>query len=399
MADRPWLSIIGVGEDGPNGLCTASRLALSQAEIIMGPPRHLSLVTDNGAERIPWPVPFADGIARLETMKGRAVAVLTSGDPFWFGAGAVLARQLEPGEWRAYPGRSTFSLAAARMGWAIETTACLGLHAAPLTRLRPHLATGRRLIVLLRDGSALASLAQYLTAEGFGASAVTAMESLAGPSERLTEARADGLPDRDFAHPICAAIQIAGDGAALPLASGRADDWFDHDGQITKRPVRALTLSALAPRPYQRLWDIGGGSGSIAIEWLLSDPSLQATAIEARPDRAGRITANAARLGVDRLRVVTGRAPDALTDLPPPEAVFVGGGMTTELLDWLTTNLPAGTRLVANAVTLETEALLTGAHTSLGGDLMRIELSQAAPIGPRNGWKAAWPIVQWSLTL
>lgn len=361
----------------------------------MGPPRHLALIDPGAAELVPWPVPFADGIDVLMGFRGRPVVVLASGDPFWFGAGAVLARSLPRGDWHALPGRSSFSLAAARMGWPLERTGCFGLHAAPLSRLRPALASGQRLVVLLRDGAAVAALAGYLAEAGFGVSQLTVMEALGGPRERLTSCRADALPDRAFAHPVCVALEVAGDGLALPLTPGRPDDWFETDGQITRAPVRALTLAALAPRPGETLWDIGGGSGAVGIEWLLSDPSLAATAIEPRADRAARIARNAARLGVDRLRVIEGKAPEALDGLAPPDAVFVGGGLTPGLLDLLAT-LPNGTRLVANAVTLETEALLTAAQARLGGSLLRIELSTIAPIGPKRGWKAGWPITQWS---
>ncbi|WP_020042787.1 precorrin-6y C5,15-methyltransferase (decarboxylating) subunit CbiE [Salipiger mucosus] len=397
MSEAPWLTIVGLGEDGPEGLPAASLAALEAAEIVMGPPRHLALLPGSGAERIAWPVPFAEGIARLIALRGRRVAVLASGDPFWFGAGAVLARRLAPGEWRALPGVSSFSLAAARLGWALERTLCFGLHAAPLARLRPHLAPGQRAIVLLRDGAAVRTLADYLCAEGFGASGMTVMEALGGPRERLTMARADALPARAFGHPVCVAVEVEGAGRVLPLVSGREDDWFASDGQMTRRPVRALTLSALAPRPGEHLWDIGGGSGSIAIEWLLSHGSLSATSIEPRPDRAARIAQNAARLGVDRLTVVTGAAPDALADLAPPEAVFVGGGLDAALLDWLARHLPGTTRIVANAVTLETEALLLEARARMGGDLLRIDLAEAAPLGSRTGWTPARPIVQWRL--
>ncbi|MCA0850752.1 precorrin-6y C5,15-methyltransferase (decarboxylating) subunit CbiE [Salipiger thiooxidans] len=395
MAEAPWLTIIGLGEDGPDGLCAASRSALSAAEVVMGPPRHLALIDPGAAELVPWPVPFAAGIDLLMGFRGRPVVVLASGDPFWFGAGAVLARSLPRGDWHALPGRSSFSLAAARMGWPLERTGCFGLHAAPLSRLRPALASGQRLVVLLRDGAAVAALAGYLAEAGFGASQLTVMEALGGPRECLTPCRADALPERAFAHPVCVALEVAGDGVALPLTPGRPDGWFETDGQITRAPVRAMTLAALAPRPGETLWDIGGGSGAVGIEWLLSDPSLAAIAIEPRADRAERIARNAARLGVERLRVIEGKAPEALDGLAPPAAVFVGGGLTPDLLDRLAT-LPAGTRLVANAVTLETEALLTAAQARLGGSLLRIELSTVSPIGPKRGWKAGWPITQWS---
>lgn len=397
MSELPWLTIIGLGEDGPDGLPAASLAALQTAEIVMGPPRHLALLPEISAEQIEWPVPFADGVERLLALRGRAVVVLASGDPFWHGAGTVLTRTLDPDEWYAMPVPSCFSLAASRLGWPVEATICLALHAAPFERLRPHLAEGNRLIVTLRDGGAVAPLADYLRRTGFGSSRMVVLESLAGPGERVTETSADRLPDLRFTHPLCVALEPRG-GRALPCGSGLADDWFAHDGQITKRPVRALTLSALSPRPGEHLWDIGGGSGSIAIEWLLAHPRTQATTVEAIPARAARIRNNAARLGVDRLRVIEGRAPDALDGLDPPDAVFVGGGLSPALIAGLRERA-MGARLVANAVTLESEAVLADAHASLGGNLMRIELAEAAPLGTRRGWKSAYPVVQWSVTL
>lgn len=399
MADAPWLTIVGLGEDGPDGLSTATHQRLEQAEIVMGSRRHLDLLKPLAARLIPWPVPFADGIPVLLDLRGQRVIVLASGDPFWFGAGSVLARHLDPDEWAAYPAPSTFSLAAARLGWPLESTVTLGLHAAPLMRLRPHLVPGARTIVLLRDGDAVAKLAALLSRQGFGASTLHVLESLGGSRERLRSTRADNPAFSDIAHPVCVAIEMTGNGTVVPSCSGLPDALFDHDGQITKRPIRALTLSALAPHPGEHLWDIGGGSGSVATEWLLSHPSVTATSIEPRADRADRIRQNADRLGADRLEIVTGSAPEALTGLPAPDVVFIGGGLSGTLLDWLTSHLQQGTRIVANAVTLESEALLSAAQARLGGELLRIELAKAAPLGAKRGWKAAYPVVQWNAEL
>jgi precorrin-6B C5,15-methyltransferase / cobalt-precorrin-6B C5,C15-methyltransferase len=399
MSDGPWLTIVGIGEDGPDGLPPASRRALDAAEVIMGPPRHLALLPEARADRIDWPVPFAEGLPILRRLNGRRVVVLASGDPFWFGAGTVIARGLDRGEWQALPGPSTFSLVAARLGWPLERTLCLGLHAAPLSRLRPHLAPGQRTIVLLRDGAGVVELADYLMRLGFGDSHLTVLEALGGPEERITRTEVRTLPQVAFAHPVAVAVTAAGTGDVVPRASGIDDGFFETDGQITRRPVRALALSALAPRPGERLWDIGGGSGSVAIEWLLSDPSSEAISIEVRPDRAARIRTNADRLGVDRLQVVEGQAPQALDGLPAPQAVFLGGGMSDTLLADLTTRLTPGTRLVAHAVTLESEALLADWSARFGGDLLRVELSEAAPLGRKRGWKPAWPVVQWRVVL
>ncbi|WP_170329385.1 precorrin-6y C5,15-methyltransferase (decarboxylating) subunit CbiE [Ruegeria arenilitoris] len=399
MHEAPWLTVLGLGEDGLDGLPPASRQVLERAEIIMGPPRHLSLLPKTTAQRVEWPVPFADGLPILTEFRGRPTVVLASGDPFWFGAGSVIARNFEAGEWTALPGQSTFSLAAARLGWPLESTLTFGLHAAPLTRLRPHLAPDLHAILLLRNGAAVAELATYLTETGFADTRLHVMEALGGPRERsrsvsLTEALLGG-----FDHPVCVGLEVAGEGQAFPKASGKPDEIFETDGQITKRPVRALTLSALAPQRGEHLWDIGGGTGSVSIEWLMCDLTLTATTVEPRVDRAERIRRNADALGQDRLNVVHGTAPNSLTDLTPPDVVFIGGGLSTELLEWLHDTLPAGTRLVANAVTLESEALLAQWHDKLGGELLRIELAQAAALGPRRGWKSAYPVVQWSVTL
>ncbi|WP_037310317.1 bifunctional cobalt-precorrin-7 (C(5))-methyltransferase/cobalt-precorrin-6B (C(15))-methyltransferase [Ruegeria halocynthiae] len=399
MSEAPWLTVLGLGEDGLDGLPPASRQVLERAEIIMGPPRHLSLIPDSAAQKVEWPVPFADGLSILNGFRSRPTVVLASGDPFWFGAGSVIARNFEAGEWAALPGQSTFSLAAARLGWPLESTLTFGLHAAPLTRLRPHLSPGLRAILLLRNGAAVAELATYLTETGFADSALHVMEALGGPRERARSVSLTEALLGSFDHPVCVGLEVAGEGRAFPKASGKPDEIFETDGQITKRPVRALTLSALAPRRGEHLWDIGGGTGSISIEWLMCDPTLTATTVEPLADRADRIRRNADTLGQDRLHVVHGTAPDALPGLPTPDAVFIGGGLSADLLNWLHGTLPAGTRLVANAVTLESEALLAQWQGKLGGDLLRIELAHAAPLGPRRGWKSAYPVVQWSVTL
>ncbi|NIJ18095.1 precorrin-6y C5,15-methyltransferase (decarboxylating) subunit CbiE [Sphingobium vermicomposti] len=399
VADSPWLTIIGIGEDGVVGLNPAARAALDQARFITGAPRQLALLPPLNAQCVPWPAPFEDGIAPLLARRGQPTVMLASGDPFWFGAGASITRRLAPGEWTVHPAPSTFSIAAARIGWALQDTACHGLHAVPLARLRHDLAPGRRAIILLRDGDAVRELAAYVTNAGFGASTLHVMEALGGPREHIRQVRADSYALSNVAHPVAVAIAVAGDGDVMPRASGIGDQWFDHDGQITKRPVRALTLSALAPRPGEILWDIGCGSGSIAIEWLLSHPSTQALAFEADDARAARARANAHRLGADRLTVVHGQAPDILQDRTRPDAIFIGGGLSDALIETIVGRPGGPTRLVANAVTLESESLLAQWHARLGGDLLRIELASAAPLGTRRGWRSSYPLVQWSVTL
>ena len=386
---------MGLGEDGPNALTPASHKALAEAEIVMGAARHLSLLPQIDAQQITWPVPFGDGIPQLLKLRGKRVVVLASGDPFWYGAGSVLARHLEPHEWYAISGPATFSLAAAHMGWPLEDTLCLGLHAAPLSRLRPHLANGLRAIILLRNGAAVAELSMYLNNERFGDGTMMVMEALGGPRQRVTPFSETLYPIQD---PVCVALVIKGDGRIASTASGQDDALFANDGQITKRPIRALTLSALAPKFGEHLWDLGAGSGSIAIEWLLSHPSVSASAVEAHPERAIRCAQNALDLGVDRLNVVTGKSIAILADLPRPDVVFVGGGLSAQLLDALWAIMPVGCRFVTNAVTLESEAIVAQAHATKGGDLMRIEIANSRPLGTKRGWSSAYPIVQWSAT-
>lgn len=398
MADDPWLTIVGVGEDGFGGLSPASRQAVQAAEVVIGAERHLQVIGELDAECQTWPVPFSDGIDKLLALRGRRVVILASGDPFWYGAGSLIAARLGAHEWRALPTPSVFSLAAARLGWAIQSTACLGLHAAPLARLRCHIAPDVHAIVLVRDGAAVADLARYLVAEDFGATRMHVMEALGGPRERVRETTPATFDLTDVNHPVALGLEFAGAGVAVPHVSGRPDALFEHDGQITKRPVRALTLSTLAPCAGEHLWDIGAGSGSISIEWLMSHRLCSAEAVEAEPARAVRARANAARLGVDRLRVIEGQVPMALDKLNRlPDAVFIGGGLSDALLNALWDRVGTGCRIVANAVTLESEALVVDWHARVGGDLQRIQLSEVAPIGTRRGWHASYPIVQWSV--
>lgn len=391
MSD-PWLTILGIGEDGLNGLSEASRAALAGAEVIFGGPRHLALV-GAGEKGREWPVPFS--VAPVLAERGRRVVVLASGDPFWFGAGGSLMASLSPGEWVARPVAGTFSLMAARLGLRLEDCACLGLHAAPYERLVPVLARGMTALVLLRDGAAVPALAHWLVGHGWGASRLTVMEALGGPAERIRQAGAEGFDLEGIAAPVAVSIQAQGEG--LSRASGLPDDLFLSDGQMTKRPVRALALSALGPRPGELMWDIGAGSGSISVEWCLAGG--RALAIEQKPERAANIRANAASFGLThRLSVVEGEAPAALSGLEPPQAVFVGGGGDEALLSHLWDRLAPGTRIVAHGVTLETEALFARWHGLHGGELMRVDIARAAPLGRMTGWVPARPVVQWSVT-
>jgi precorrin-6Y C5,15-methyltransferase (decarboxylating) len=390
MAD-PWLTIIGIGEDGLAGLSDASRKALSNAETVFGGERHLALA-DVGSRGRAWPVPFDADI--VLSCRGRPTAVLASGDPFWHGAGAGLAEKLAAGEWIAYSAPSTFSLAAARLGWRLESVVCLGLHAAPVERLVPHLAQGARIICLVRDGKAAGDLAKWLSDHGWGASALWTLAALGGPREAIAEHCAASFAGDLPGNLVAVAFEARG-APGIPRSSGLADDLFVHDGQITKRPVRALALSALAPRPGERLWDIGAGSGSISVEWALCGGA--AVAVEVREDRAANIRNNAASFGLEhRITVIMGKAPEALAALEAPDAVFIGGGLDGAMFDAVWSYVAPGARLVAHAVTLETEALLGELHLRHGGEMMRVEIAHAGPLGRYRSWEAARPVLQWS---
>ncbi len=387
-----WLSLIGIGEDGCAGLGPAARAALDGADLVFGGPRHLDLA-GVGSKGQPWPVPF--DVAPVLAHRGRSVVVLTSGDPFWHGAGGSLAAYLAPGEWVSHPALSVFQLMANRLGWRLEEVICLGLHAAPYPRLLPHLHPGRRILCTLRDGAAVAELANWLAARGFGSSHLTVMERLGGPAERLRETRAAPFASEQIDAPVALAIRPAG-APGLPRSAGLPDAGYAQDGQITKAPIRALTLAALAPRPGHHLWDVGAGSGSVSVEFCLAGG--RATAIEARGDRVANIRQNCVDFGLTHcLRVVEGRAPAALADLEPPDAVFVGGGCDAALIEALWARLAPGARLVVNAVTLETETLLMQHHAIKGGTLLRLDIAEAAPLGRMRGWSPSRTVVQWSV--
>jgi precorrin-6Y C5,15-methyltransferase (decarboxylating) len=387
----PWLTILGIGEDGRAGLSPAALAALDAGQAVFGAPRQLALA-GVGARGVAWPVPF--DLAPLLARRGLPTVMLASGDPFWFGAGGSVARHLAPGDWICHPAPSTFALAAARLGWRLEEVAVHGLHAAPPARLIPDLHDGARLIVTLRDAPAAAGLAAFLVARGFGGSTLHLLERLGGPGERVRTLQACAPLPEDIAAPV--ALGIAARGRGLPRGFGLPNALFAHDGQISQAGVRALTLAALAPRPGERLWDLGAGSGSISVEWCLAGGL--ATAVEGRADRAANIRANAAAFGVDhRLEVVEGRLPATLPPGPAPDAIFVGGGFTAAL--WARLAPLAGARLVVNSVTLETAALVTRLQAERGGRLVQIALAEAGALGAFRGWEPARPVVQWSVGL
>jgi precorrin-6B C5,15-methyltransferase / cobalt-precorrin-6B C5,C15-methyltransferase len=395
---RRWLSIVGIGEDGIDALSPVARGLIGDAEIVFGGRRHLALAAAliRGAAR-PWPSPFDRALGEVMAQRGRPVCVLASGDPFVHGVGTVLARHMDPAEMLAVPAPSAFNLAAARLGWPLPDTAQVSLHGRALDIIRPHLQPDRRVLALTSGGAGPAALARLLSDTGFGASSVIVLEALGGKRERIrvaTAAKFD-LGDVDDLNLVAIEVKAAPGARIITRASGLADALFEHDGQITKREIRAVTLSSLAPRLGELLWDIGAGCGSVAIEWMLADPSLCAIAIERRPDRAARIRRNAATFGVPGLDVIEGEAAEVLAGLPRPDAIFIGGG-ASDALDAAGSMLHSGGRLVVNAVTLPTEALLLARYAALGGQLTRLAITRADALGGKTGWRAGMPVTQWS---
>jgi precorrin-6Y C5,15-methyltransferase (decarboxylating) len=398
----PWLSIVGIGEDGIGRLTTEAQTLIQSAEYVFGAPRHLSLVASLilGTAR-PWRIPFDPTFADLLACRGRAVCMLASGDPFQYGAGSSLAPHLDPAETITIPGISAFSLAAARLLWPLQQTILVSFCGRPITQIRRHLQPGARVIALSAGSDTPAEVAALLVRLGFARSRIHVLEAMGSSRERIrtTTAGEFGFDEVSPLNTIALEVLDSPGARILPRAAGVPDDWFEHGGQITKREIRALTVSALAPLQGAHLWDIGAGSGSVAIEWLLSDPTLSATAFERREDRAARIVRNANTFGVTNLQIAVGEAPQVLGGARAPDAVFVGGGVTTPgIIESVQSMLKDGGRLVVNAVSLESEAALIDCYKRCGGTLTRLSISRAAPIQGSeqfSAWRSAMPITQW----
>jgi precorrin-6B C5,15-methyltransferase / cobalt-precorrin-6B C5,C15-methyltransferase len=399
VRDR-WLAVVGIGEDGIDGLSPAARRLVAQAAFVVGGKRHLALAGPLSAETLVWPSPIESALDAIAAHRGRPVCVLATGDPFFFGVGAMLMRRFAADEMICVPSPSAFALAAARLGWSQQDCALLTLHGRPLEAIIPHLQPGARILALSWDDATPAKLAALLTARGMGRSKLIVCEAMAGARERVraTEARSFALDNTAALNTIAVEVVVDRGARVLPRAAGLPDDWFEHDGQITKREIRAITLAQLAPGRGEFLWDVGSGSGSVAIEWMLADPANRAAAVEARHDRAARIARNALNFGVPALSVVTGKAPQALADLPAPDAIFIGGGASApDMIERAIRALAPGGRLVINAVTLETQAALVDWRARHGGELAQIAVAHAEPVGRFSGWRAAMPVVQWRL--
>ena len=360
--------------------------------MVLGATRQLALLPDlPGQRRQAWPSPFS--LAPLGDHAGREVVVLASGDPYVSGIGSALLRLVGPERLVVLPAVSSVALARARMHWDdAEVVTVVGRRHETVLR---HLSPGGRLLVLSSDEKSPVTVASLLTEAGYGDTVMTALGDLGSDVETRTAATAaEGGPAAPRLHVLALDLRGPAVGQWTP---GLPDAAYEHDGQLTKRDLRASALARLAPWPGALLWDVGAGAGSVGIEWMRSHPSTRAVAVEADPARADRIGRNAARLGVPDLEVVVGRAPDALADLPDPDAVFVGGGATAPgLLDTCRARLRPGGRLVVHGVTLETERLLTEAYAEQGGELTRLSVERAEPLAGFTGWTPSRAVLQWS---
>ncbi len=393
---KHWLTVIGIGEDGLDGLGKTALAALESAAVIFGGKRHLDFLSDGiKAELLAWPSPFDEAFAMIEAYRGQPTVVLASGDPMFFGVGATLSRHFSSDEMLVLSYSSSLSLAAARMGWSLQDVRTVSVHGRPFELLLPYILPGEKLLVLSNDGSTPAKAAAMLKDRGFGQSLITVLEHIGGPKERRVQARAENWPHERCADLNVLAIECNASQHANVFSpvSGLPDEAFENDGQLTKRDVRAVTLLRLQPLPRQLLWDVGAGCGSIGIEWMRVHPSCRAIAIEANEQRQAMIERNRAALGVPGLQLVRGEAPFALEGLEAPDAIFIGGGVTDDgVLEACWSALKPGGRLVANAVTLQSEMLLFNWRETFGGELTRLGVAQAGALGSFDVWRQALPV-------
>jgi len=398
MSVDPWLHIVGIGEDGLDGLLPATRAVVEAAEVIVGAERHHDLAQGVGAERIAWPSPFDALIDTLNGLRGRRVVVLATGDPLWFSVGARIGREINPTEITYHPQLSAFQLAAARMGWSLADVETLTVHGRPVEQMIAFIQPDARLLILTTGSETPGQIAAFLTERGFGRSTMTVLAHMGGESEARFDGLAEGWDHEVPAFNTLAVECIAApDAALMPRVPGLSDDLFRHDGTMTKQEVRAATLAKLMPMRGALLWDIGTGCGSVAVEWMRAARYARAIGIEPRADRRALAAANALALGAPKLALVDGRVPEALDGLPAPDAVFIGGGLSRETFDAAWAALRPLGRMVCNAVTLESEAVLLALHKELGGHLVKLSVNRAEPVGGLTGWRPLMPVIQWSL--
>ncbi|MGB8688948.1 MAG: precorrin-6y C5,15-methyltransferase (decarboxylating) subunit CbiE [Microcoleus sp.] len=400
MVDK-WLSVVGIGEDGLSGLSSIARFLVDRAQVVVGGARHLAMLpTDDSREKLFWESPLQATVDEIIRRRGESICVLASGDPMCHGIGVTLSRRIPIAEMTIIPTASAFSLVCARLGWALADVETFSLTNRPIASIALALYPGALLLVLSADRHTPALVAQMLTQRGFGGSLMTVFERMSGDSERRIEGVAAAWNVPDLADLNTIAIAVAADRQTMifPRTAGLLDAAYLHDGQLTKREVRAVTLSTLAPVPGELLWDVGAGCGSIAIEWMRSHRGCRAIAIERHPTRLQYIAENASTLGVPSLQIIAGEAPAALVNLPQPDAIFIGGGVTAEaVLETCWNALGEGGRLVVNAVTVESEFKVLQWHSLHGGELIRIGIQRVGAIGSFLGWKPLAPVTQWAV--
>jgi precorrin-6Y C5,15-methyltransferase (decarboxylating) len=393
-----WLHIVGIGEDGLDGLVPAARAVVQSAEVIIGGDRHHQLAGFVSAKRLKWPSPFDALIAQLQALRGKRVVVLATGDPLWFSVGARIGRSIDPSEITYYPQISAFQLASARMGWSMADVETLTVHGRPVEQMIAFIQPDQRLLILTTGDQTPEQIAKFLADRGFGASKMTVLAAMGGENEL----RFDGIAATwDHVVPAFNTLAVdciaAPDAALSPRVPGLPDELFEHDGTMTKRETRAVTIAKLMPMRGALLWDIGTGCGSVAVEWMRAARYAQAIGIEPRADRRAMAAQNALALGTPKLELVAGTAPEMLEGLVSPDAIFVGGGLTDGVFDAAWAALKPLGRFVSNAVTLESEAILMELHKKYGGELVRLAVTRAEPVGPYRGWRPFMPVTQWSL--
>ena len=394
----PWLTVIGIGEDGIDALPPIHRATIAAAELIIGGERHLAMLGPVNAETQSWASPLSKTVAEILARRGRPVVVLATGDPMHFGIGVTLAKRVAREEIAIHPHLSAFSLAAARLAWPLAEVECLTFHGRPIELLTAAVAPRQKLMILSHDSTTPGLVAARLAALGYGASRFVVLEHMGGSKERVRESKAEDWGANDVADLNTIAIDCVARPHARVLhrGFGLPDDAFRHDGQLTKREIRAAALSALGPLPGELLWDIGAGCGSIAIEWLRHNRNQRAIAVERDRERAAMVRDNAAALGAPNLQLVEGEAPEALHDLPAPDAVFIGGGAgRAGVIDAAWLALKQGGRLVAHAVTMESEQALYAGFAAHGGEVTRLSVERLQPVGALHGWKPLMPVTQW----
>jgi len=395
---KPWLHIVGIGEDGMAGLTAATRAVVEAAEVIVGGDRHHVLSGAVTARRLSWPSPFSDLVDQLKALRGQRVVVLATGDPLWFSVGARIGRAIDPREIVYHPQVGAFQMAAARMGWSMADLETLTVHGRPVEQMIAFIQPDQRLLILTTGAATPTQIARFLDERGFGQSRMTVFASMGGPEE----VRFDGVAE-SWTHVVPAfntlAVECiaAPDAALLPRVPGLSDDLFQHDGTMTKQEVRAVTLAKLMPMRGALLWDVGCGCGSVAVEWMRGARYARAIGLEPRGDRRLMAAENALALGEPKLELIEGTAPDALAGLPAPDAIFIGGGLSDEVLDACLGYLRPLGRLVVNAVTLQSEALLLERYRKNGGSLVKLQAERAEGFGPVTGWTPMRRVTQYAL--